>query len=65
MAYVTADQNNDEVLKRVQIGVYQIVFFTPEMILLNKQWRHLLTTQIYAENLRALVVDEAYTIKKW
>ena len=47
MVYVTADQDNVEVLKGVQMGVYKIVFFTPEMLLLNKRWRRLLTSQIY------------------
>lgn len=65
MAYVTADQDNDDVLKGVQMGVYKIVYFTPEMLLLNKQWRYLLTSQVYRENLRALVIDEAHTVKKW
>ena len=60
-----ADQDNDEVLKGVQMGVYKIVFFTPEMLLLNKGWCHLLTSQTYRANLRAIVVDEAHTIKKW
>ena len=64
MAYVTAEQDNDEVLQAVQMGVYKIVFFTSEMWL-NKQWHRLLTSQIYTANLRAVVVDEAHTIKKW
>lgn len=65
MAYVTADQDNDKVLKGVQMGSYKIVFLTPEMLLLNKQWHCLLASQVYKANLQALVVDEAHTVKKW
>ena len=64
-AYVTAEQKNEEVLKGIRDGIYKLVFFTPEMLLLNKCWRQLLMTQVYSENLRAVIVDEAHTIKKW
>ena len=64
-AYATAEQKNEEVLKGIRDGIYKLVFFTPEMLLLNKCWRQLLMTQVYSENLRAVIVDEAHTIKKW
>ena len=40
------------------------MLFTPEMLILNRQWRQMLTTKTYNSTLRALVVDEAHTIKK-
>ena len=64
MTYVSADQKNDDVLEGVRKGVYKLVYFTPEMLLLNKHWRVMLTSKVYTQNLRALIVDEAHTVKK-
>ena len=64
MAYVSADQKND-VLEGVRKGVYKLVYFTPEMLLLNKHWRVMLTSKVYTQNLQALIIDEAHTVKKW
>ena len=44
-------------------GVYKLVYFTPEMLLLNKHWRVMLTSKVYTQNLQALIVDEAHTVK--
>ena len=46
-------------------GQYQLVIFTPEMLLNNGMWRRMLTNDIYSKRLRAFVVDEAHTVKKW
>ena len=64
-ACVNVDQNNEAVLKGVKAGAYKLVYFTPEMLLLNKQWRGLFNSDIYTSNLRAFVIDEAHTVKKW
>ena len=53
-AYVNRDQHDKNILSGVINGNFKIVFFTPEMLLLNRNWRELLTINIYAENLRAL-----------
>ena len=42
-----------------------MVFFIPEIILSKQKWRELLLSESYTRHLRALVVDEAHTIKKW
>ena len=49
----------------VQQGQYKIVFFSPEILLNTKSWRELLIGPIYSKRLRALVIDEAHTVKKW
>ena len=49
----------------VHKGHYQIVYFTPEILILNRIWRRMLTTDVYQENLKALVVDEAHCVQKW
>ena len=64
-AFISADQNDQVVLKDVRNGAYQIVFFTPEMLLLSKQWRSLLKSEVYHEHLHGLIIDEAHTVKKW
>ena len=62
--YITADQE-DHVKIGVLIGKYQLVLFTPEMLLDTKIWRKMLLGEIYRYRLRSLVVDEAHTVKKW
>ena len=44
---------------------FKVVFFTPGALLLKKKWRNLLITPTYSNCLRAVVVDEAHTVKKW
>ena len=44
-------------------GEYQLVLFTPEMLIEQKQWRRMLLAEVYTSRLRAFVVDEAHTEK--
>ena len=37
-AYISGEQEDKNVKKSVVDGAYQIVVFTPETLLLNKQW---------------------------
>ena len=46
-------------------GDYQLVFFTPEMLLSKHKWRRLLLGEKYTQRLRVVVIDEAHTVKKW
>ena len=62
---ITGEQDNDDVKRGVCEGHYQIVFFTPEILVFNQKWRQLLSTTTYTCRLRGLVMDEAHTIKKW
>ena len=55
-------------------GEYGLVFFTPEL-LLERRWRDVLhsneemegrlASKPYDQRVRAFVVDEAHTVKKW
>ena len=63
-ACVIAD-SNEEIKRGVQEGHFKLVFFSPEILLNKKSWRALLLGPIYSERLRALVIDEAHTVKKW
>ena len=65
VAYISGEQNDAIVKDGVMSGHFQLVFFTPEELLLSRQWRHCLNCHPYSEKLRGLVIDEAHTIKKW
>ena len=49
----------------VTTGKYQLVFITPEKLINSNQWRKIIQTDVYTERLKALVIDEAYCVKKW
>lgn len=58
-------KTNAAMLAGVSRGEYQLVFFTPEMLLNDKKWRLLLQGDDYKRRVRGLVIDEAHTVKKW
>ena len=58
-------QKESQSLKNMENGEYQIVFLTPEMLLINKRCRSMLISEIYYKRFRLFVVDEAHTIKTW
>ena len=62
---MTGEQDDEEVKKGVVERYFQLVFFTPEVLLLTCHWRQPLGSPVYSRHLRALVFDEAHTIKKW
>lgn len=62
--YVTG-KSSDSMKADVIDGKYQLVFFTPELLINQRRWRELLKGDVYEERLRALVIDEAHTVKKW
>ena len=46
-------------------GKHQLVFMSPEALFGSLEWRKMLSTDIYMNNLLAFVVDEAHSVKKW
>ena len=40
------------------------MFFTPEVIIGTRRWRKMLEGDVYAERLKAFVIDEAHCVKK-
>ena len=60
-----SEQDDDEIKDSVVKGLYQLVYFTPELLLTNKKWRNMLISQVYAKRLKAFVVDEAHTVVEW
>ncbi len=65
MLYIAGDQENECVKALVVKCEYQLVLFTPEMLLDKKRWRTMLLGDVYSARLRAFVVDVAHTVKKW
>ena len=65
MAYVTGEDGNEEMKKGMHAGRYQLVFFTPELLIDSKRWRKMLSSAIYSRRLRGFVVDEAHCVAKW
>lgn len=55
----------EDTIRGVKQGQYQLVFFSPEILINNKGWREMLLGPIYGKRLKALVIDEAHTVKKW
>ena len=55
------DKMKDGVLKRQ----YQLLFISPESLIMNLQWREMLRSEVYQQNLVGLAVDEAHCVTKW
>ena len=51
--------------RNIYNGKYSFVFASPESIILNDQWRKMLQSDVYQENLFGIVTDEAHVIPKW
>ena len=59
------DEDQKEMKENVIFGKFQIVFFTPKALILNRRWRQLIGTDKYQKRVKGLIIDEAHTIKKW
>ena len=53
------------VIKEVLEGRVQLLYITPESIILNRLYRNMLPSPVYKEKLAALVIDEAHCVKFW
>ena len=62
-AFVDSESDTDKKAS-VSDGAYQLVLFSPEGVISNRIWRHMLREQPYASRLVALVIDEAHCVKK-
>jgi len=51
VAYVTGEDGNEEMKKRVYAGRYQLVYFTPEVLIESKRWRKMLSGAVYSRRL--------------
>ena len=58
-------QEDPSAVTRVVEGHHQLVFCSPENLLDNPSLTNMFSSNIYQENMIALIVDEAHCIDKW
>ena len=63
--FVGEAQVDPAVVNRVLQGNLELLYISPENLLNNRKFRSMLITPNYAENMIALVVDEAHCVKTW
>ena len=63
--FVGEAQTDAAVVKRVLQGYVQLLYISPENLLNNCKFRSMLLPPTYAQNMVALVVDEAHCVKTW
>ena len=55
--------SDDDKIVQIYGGQYQVVFFSPELLLTDKTWCQILQLSVYKENLVGFIVDEAHCAK--
>ena len=63
--YIIGEEDDKDMKKDVEAGKFQLLFFTPEAILMKKKYRKLICSDDYQKRICGLVIDEVHTIKKW
>jgi len=46
-------------------GEHEILFFSPEKLLVDVEWRDVLQSSVFQQRLVGYIVDEAHCIKEW
>ena len=64
-AYVNDEAPNRDAQRKIKHGECQLVFISPEALFRTLEWRGMLSTDMYRNNLVGFVVDEAHCVKKW
>ena len=63
--FISEECHDLDTIKGIKDGRYQVLFISPESLLCNPQWRNILLSNVYQENLVCVAVDEAHCIPKW
>lgn len=63
-AFIGEDMEDTEIQTMLN-GGYQVVYASPESFLTIPRWRDMLSAKVYADNLVAIVVDEAHCVDTW
>ena len=61
----TAFIGTEEVQEKALCGSLQLIYFSPEALLLLPFWRDMLKSPYYHNNIVCLAVDEAHLVEKW
>ena len=59
------DDQEEEIMRNIEDGVYSLLYTTTEGLLGNKHWRSLASHQTFREQCVAIVVDEAHCLVQW
>ena len=62
-AYPDKDSTPPIVKREIKNGNFQVVFTSPECLYLSMEWKNMLLSNVYQQNLIGFVVDEAHCIK--
>lgn len=54
-----------QVEEEIRAGRFQVLFFSPECLLTRLDWRDVLFSSIFQDQLIAFIVDEAHCVKQW
>lgn len=60
-----SDAESERIKSGVLEGRYQLVFISPEQLIVKEKFRCMCQNEIYTERLVSLVIDEAHCVKKW
>ena len=64
-AFIGEEQDDENIKKLVEAGLFQVVFGSPESFLGSSRWRAMLTSATYSERLCLIAIDEAHCIQHW
>ena len=64
-AYVSADSSDKSMKDGVLKGEYQLVYISPELLMVNLKWREMLRSTVYQSKLKGFIVDEAHCVTEW
>ena len=64
MCAVGETQQNKMEVDLIRNGQYQILFISPELLLVNLTWRDMIRSYTYMHNLVAFVVDEVHCVSQ-
>ncbi len=63
-SYVVSDQD-EQTLRKIEEGHYNLVYMSPESCLDNERWRSMLTSTVYSSSLLGVAVDEVHCVTQW
>ena len=62
MGYVSDESTDNKTKRKIEC---QLVYISPEALFLFTEWRRMLSSDHYGENLVGFIVDEALCVRKW
>lgn len=60
-----SEETYDDIKQVIVEGQYQVVFTTPEVLLVNKSWNDMFQSESLHQRLIGFIIDEAHCVKKW